>query len=651
MGWGQSSGNGEDDEPGSDPVASFDRAAAPLLAGFASGGHWDQCPPSAALAAALEAASGPEWRSPGATNDDLTGLLGRWAALEAWATAGKLGIIRAMMRQESEPWQSVKRHGDLPDQWSDSLNHEVALALGISVQTAEAAALLAWDLQARLPGIGAKLADGTLSYLKVMLISKELSVLGEEDAVQAEALVLDRLAQTPDLTPGQLARAAAQAAVSIDPEGAQRRREAAEKLDVRVRLWREQSGAAALEGRNLPPDEALAAYASVNARAAEYKKSGAFPGAFMEEFRAMAYLDLLSGETTVGRIAKAEAKAADGQQARPADAGSRRDEGPDEEGPDGTGPNGTGPSGSGPSGSGPDGDGPSGGGPTFPGDLPGAGSESDASPGGSASTRLTDLVIPLLTLLGLAERPGEAHGLGPLDPALCRNLAAAAANSPRSEWCLTITDENGFAIGHGCARVGRGDKAALKVTGIQPARGTALPSKVNLTVPVTALHGLGAEASGWRFTPLDGTGMPGGEGPPRGRIRAQDGYGTWSFTLPGGRTLTVRVDPVPTYTCDHGNESHAYQPNDTLRHLVQVRDGECTFPRCSRHARETDFEHAIPYHKGGRTCACNAGARSRKCHRVKQSPGWTVSQPKPGWHQWTTPSGRSYTQEPKRYPA
>ena len=80
-------------------------------------------------------------------------------------------------------------------------------------------------------------------------------------------------------------------------------------------------------------------------------------------------------------------------------------------------------------------------------------------------------------------------------------------------------------------------------------------------------------------------------------------------------------------------------------------DGTCTFPACSRHARETDFEHATPYHKGGKTCACNAGARSRACHQVKQSPGWTVTQPRPGWHQWTTPSGRVYTQPPKRHPA
>ncbi len=29
----------------------------------------------------------------------------------------------------------------------------------------------------------------------------------------------------------------------------------------------------------------------------------------------------------------------------------------------------------------------------------------------------------------------------------------------------------------------------------------------------------------------------------------------------------------------------------------------------------------------------------------------SLTQPKPGWHTWTTPTGRSYTQEPWRYTA
>jgi hypothetical protein len=257
-------------------------------------------------------------------------------------------------------------------------------------------------------------------------------------------------------------------------------------------------------------------------------------------------------------------------------------------------------------------------------------------------------VLPLATLLGLAERPGEGYGLGPLDPALCRELAAAAVGSPWTQLCVTITDADGIAIGHGCARPARKRK---QHSTSQPQRppGTgatfALPARVNLTITAARLVELTASGPprppGLQSWSLARTGDPGPPG----------GYGTWNLTLPDGRQLTVILEPVPTLACDHRHESHAYQPNDTLRHLVQVRDYECTFPACSRHARESDFEHAIPYDKGGRTCGCNAGARSRACHQVKQSPGWIVTQPRPGWHQWQTPAGRVYTQGPKRYPA
>jgi hypothetical protein len=165
---------------------------------------------------------------------------------------------------------------------------------------------------------------------------------------------------------------------------------------------------------------------------------------------------------------------------------------------------------------------------------------------------------------------------------------------------------------------------------------------LNLTIPLTDLQNLTSPSSPlgrWALTPRGDD-----RGPP-------DGYGTWTLTIPGGRQLTVHLEQVPVYSCDHARESRGYQPSDALRHFVQIRDGECTQPTCTRHARECDFEHAVPYHKGGRTCACNAGARSRKCHRIKQSKGWNVTQPRPDYHQWTTPTGRTYTQEPKRYPA
>jgi hypothetical protein len=232
-------------------------------------------------------------------------------------------------------------------------------------------------------------------------------------------------------------------------------------------------------------------------------------------------------------------------------------------------------------------------------------------PGGPFLPVRENLTFPLLTLLGLAERPGEAHGLGALDPALARDLAAAGAHHPASEFCVTITDERGYAIGHGCAKAPRG-KA-----------GRAIPASSDRVT----------------FTPAATAGPDGG-------------FGSWILTLPGApASFTVDIGPVPVDDCDHRHASAGYAPSSRLRHLVQIRDGACSFPACSRHARESDFEHARPFDEGGRTCACNAHACSRSCHRVKQSSGWSVTKPRPGWTQWVTMAGRTYLQAPWRYPA
>jgi hypothetical protein len=245
---------------------------------------------------------------------------------------------------------------------------------------------------------------------------------------------------------------------------------------------------------------------------------------------------------------------------------------------------------------------------------------------------LPEVTVPLVTLHGRAARAGENRLLGPLDPALARDLAAAAARSPASRWEVTVVDDHGYAVGHGIARPRRGSKPRPRPPG--PA-GCALPARVNITVTETRLRQL--------------AGQPRSGAPPGDWELAPRAAGTWALTLPGGRELAVRFDVVPTHECDHQHEVSGYQPGERLRRLVQVRDQECTFPTCSRPAGDSDFEHAVPYDKGGRTDACNAGARSRRCHQVKQSKGWTVTQPRPGWHTWTTPTGRTYTQEPWRY--
>ena len=691
-----------------------------LLAGFAPGGVWDKHPPGPELAVALARAAGPGWRCAAATGEELIGLLRAMAALQSWASAGLLGVIRALIRDDDPPFLGRPRHGDLADAWDDSLVHEIALALAVSAPSAAKTTRAAWELAARLPGIELLLRDGTLDLARARLVAEVFAELSDEDAARAEELLIPRLTEPPRKTYTQIERIATAIAAAVDPGLAERRRQAAEKHRSRVAMFRELSGAAGLSGRDLPADQTLAAFAHLNARARQYQDSGAFPGERIDRLRATAYLDILNGFTADDRIAYGRLSPDDPDP--DLDHDGALEEALDGDGPDGDGPGGDGPVGAedlaegpgcggsdcpcdecdgrctppddgepddgepddgGPGDSG-DGGGPGNGGPrggseppvvSGPGHdaargpeplRPAPRSPSPQSAGGSPPT-LTDLIVPLATLLSHAERPGEGHGLGTLDPALCRALAATAARSPHTTVCVTVTDPEGIAIGHGCATLGR-------LTGPPggpppPPPLVALQARINLTITATRLIQLPAQpelrppgsshaappgrpqttgppgplVTGWALAPQDHSGAKHHPGDP-------DWCRGWALTLPSGLQYSVDLAPVPTYDCDHRNESHAYQPNDTLRHLVQIRDHTCTFPPCSRHARDSDFEHAVPYDQGGRTCACNAGARSRRCHRVKQSPGWNVTQPKPGWHQWSTPRGRTYTQGPRRYP-
>ena len=162
-------------------------------------------------------------------------------------------------------------------------------------------------------------------------------------------------------------------------------------------------------GGSCRPREVLAADQRVTAWAKELRKAG-FEGG-MDALRARAYLDIL-----LGMDSRPAAGPGDGQAA--AGPGDGRGPGPaDAPGPRAPAPGGP-----------------------LAGMIP---------PGFAGQVTLT---IPEATLTGRADRPGELGGIGPIDPDLARDLAAAAARNPRSTWCVTVTDGHGHAIGHGCAR-------------------------------------------------------------------------------------------------------------------------------------------------------------------------------------------------------
>src|SRR5207302_3790583 len=412
-------------------------------------------------------------------------------------------------------------------------------ALGESRARADSLIGMAQSFEARLPGTGAALEEGTISRYKAEIIARATALLEDEEARAAEAEVLDRAAR---LTPGGLRAAMARAVIKVAPKTAKERRETAAK-DARVERWLQDTGNAALMGCELPPAEALAADEQITARAKELRAAGAEGD--MDQLRARAFLDLLLGIDSRPR-------------------------------PDGAGT-----------------------------------AAQPPAPAGPAA-RVT-LTAPLATLAGLADRPGELGGLGPVDPWLARDLAAAAAANPRTTWCLTVTDNQGHAVAHGCAR------------------------------PEPKKHGKRAGPgppgqTGFSFTPAGRDGPPGG-------------YGTWRLRTPGGGPdLILTIDPITTDPCDHRHEANGHDPGVKLRHLAQVRHATCTSPICRRPASQADFEHNTPYEAGGRTCLCNGGPKCRHDHRLKQQPRWHVDQLPDGTFRWTTPSGRDYITEPTRYP-
>ena len=329
------------------------------------------------------------------------------------------------------------------------------------------------------------------------------------------------------------------------PGQARKRRETAARF-ARVERWAEDSGNAALAGRELSPDQVLAADERITARARELKAAGLDGGT--DELRARALLDLLLGQ--------------DSRPPAPRTSGSQ------------------------------------------PGTPP-------ARPGTCGFASRVTLTVPLATLAGLAGRPGDLGGLGPVDPWLARDLATAAARNPKTTWCLTVTDKQGHAVAHGCARP---EPRSHRKRAGPGARDTGVP------LPRTA------------------------DGPP-------DAYGTWRLRTPGpGPDLIITIDPITTDPCDHRHQASGHDPGVKLRHLSQVRHATCTSPVCRRPAAQCDLEHNTPYEAGGRTCLCNTGPKCRHDHRLKQHPRWTVDQLPDGTFRWTTPSGRTYTTEPTRYP-
>src|SRR5689334_7901419 len=409
------------------PGESSSRAAA-----FGPGMALDVLPGCAQLAVAADAAGDDDFA--GVSEAELVGVMCAWDRVEAHAAARKLAVIAELDRRNPKP-EDAEFTAD-----------EIASALGESRFRADELMGTAGHLDTHLPGTAAALADGTVSLGKARIIAAATGLLDPGEAAEAEQGVLDRAGR---LTPGSLRAALARAVMQAAPDKARKRRGTAANF-ARVERWAEDSGNAALAGRELSPDEVVAADERITAWAQQLRNAGLEGG--MDEIRGRAFLDLLLGKDSRPGVPQA------------------------------------------------------------------AGHQPGAAPTGFAS-RVT-LTAPLATLTRLASRPGELSGLGPVDPWLTRDLAAAAARNPKTTWCLTVTDQQGHAVAHGCARPE--PKSHRKRAGPGPPPG----------------------GTGFSFTPAGRDGPPGG-------------YGTWRLTTPGdGPDLIITIDPVTTDPCEHRFEDN-----------------------------------------------------------------------------------------------
>ncbi|HLI37238.1 MAG TPA: HNH endonuclease signature motif containing protein [Streptosporangiaceae bacterium] len=602
----------------------------------------------------------------------LPGVIRAWRRLASWAAAGELfAVAELASRREA----AARAAGWRDMETARSASGEIAAALTLTRAAADALADRAQAL-CGLPGTAAALAAGDIDMPRALVIVN--GVCGQDPALarRVEAAVLPA---APAQTTGQLRAAVHRALLAADPAAAERRREEEER-HARVEHGPEHGGVtAALAGRYLPITQATAAWQRVTVIAQALKAAGAAGG--LDELRAKVYLALLLGQDPAALSATGQdgEDAADqgGTQdpAAPSAAGrTGQDEvardavdqdatarvpargaagcpGPDDGAEEDTARAG----GTGRASSGADGGhgtrpgsmntarrtrmadaGPAGGGTD-------AGSAADdvTAPAASASvaggapvlTGSVNLTVPLATLTGGSDAPGELSGFGPVTAHTARQIAASALDSPAVRWCVTVTGPSGQAVGHGCARRQRRrlgqDPAGQEFPGQPPgaARGNAgrkIPSRDD-----------GGNRSGTE---------PGSGGEPTNRCSGTGGGrgAGWAFT--------VTVSALAAGACDHRQESTGYVPAPALRHLIEIRSPRCGFPGCRRPASTCEKDHTVPYAQGGRSCECNLAPLCTYHHKIKHSDGWQLTQPEPGILTWVTPSGWTYTTGPGAHP-
>jgi uncharacterized protein DUF222 len=546
----------------------------PDAGAFGAGGPADMMVPCSVLAEltgqALEAGMDR------LTDDELVGIMRAARRVASWQAHVELAAVAELVARrydESAPPGDgeSRRAGPGP---AERASAEIAAALTLTSRSADLHVDLATGLDG-LENVAAALGRGEIDLAKATVFVDEVAPL---PSVQASVVAGLHLMVAPSLTTAQLRSVLRRAVLAADPESCRSRQREARK-DAMVQAWQEPSGNGAIAGRELPPGRTLLADRHVTALARSLRAAG-MPGT-LDQVRAEVFLALLSGQSPQDLLAGSQAHSGEPGRQRAGHSAGRPGGGA------GEGPGGA-----------------------------------QAQPGPAASDLLSwpagplgtvHLTVPLGTWLGITDNPGEVAGHGAIDAWTGRELADALTDRAGTRYCVTVTTNEGYPLGHACAR------------SAPPGRGTPGPAPPGPPGPAPP----GPE--------MPASGQP-GPAPPA----LPEAMADWIGCL--------TVEWLERGTCSHSRENAGYKPGRLLDHLIKVRNATCTAPGCGRPAQRCDTDHVIPYHLGGRTCECNCHPLCRRHHRCKGSAGWHLEMTAPGELTWRLPHGRTCQTATVPYP-
>jgi hypothetical protein len=210
-----------------------------------------------------------------AAGGDLVAMAGAFRRVASWAQARELELIAHVAARSAavDPKAGLTPDGR-PAHVTDDAAAQVSLELTLSRYGAEAWTALAVTLRWRLPATAAALTEGRIDTYRAKILAEAVAPLSDDAAKAVEDQVIPH---APGLTYGQMHGAVRRAVIAADPEGAEHRRQAAERR-AKVSLYPDQDGTATLVGACLPAPEAAAAYARICAIAEAMKAAGAGGG-------------------------------------------------------------------------------------------------------------------------------------------------------------------------------------------------------------------------------------------------------------------------------------------------------------------------------------------------------------------------------------